>query len=622
MCGISGIFNVDGTPVLYETLKAMTDSIAHRGPDGEGYYIDDCLGFGHRRLAIVDLSSAGKQPMQTSDGRYVISYNGEIYNYRELRNQLITEGYQFCSSTDTEVVLNGYAHWGIECLKKFNGMFAFALWDKKEKKLTLARDRYGIKPLYYTLADGSLVFASEIKAIIASKRYTPKIDREALIEYLTFQNFFTDRNLFKDIRILQGGHYLQYTHNSKPKITQYWDFNFSENSSLSEADAIEGLSHHMENSVKRQLMGDVPINVYLSGGIDSGLITLLAAKQVPNIRSFTVGFDLNSASGLEVGFDEREKAEYISYLAKTEHYEMVLKAGDMERCIKKLTWALEEPRVGQCYPNFYAAKLASSFGKVVLSGTGGDEIFAGYPWRYFRATSEDSFSSYVDQYYKYWQRLISNVEIQSVCKPIAEETKGVLTRSIFEGVFKSKTKLALKKPEDFINSSLYFEAKTFLQGLLIMEDKLSMHYGLETRVPFLDNDLVDFGLQIPLSFKLKNNSNFVRIDENQPGKSKYFDSLTHDGKRILRQLMKKYAPQQISDSKKQGFSAPDASWFKGESIDYVKSIVWDNNSPIYNYLDPTSVRAIVDEHMSDKKNRRLFIWSLIYLHNFFEIFKL
>lgn len=600
----------------------MTDSIVHRGPDGEGHYIDHSFGLGHRRLAIVDLSSAGKQPMETLDGRYVISYNGEIYNFQELKKELESAGYQFQSATDSEVVLYGYAHWGIQCVEKFNGMFAFAIWDKKEKELTLARDRYGIKPLYYTLQNGSLIFASEIKAIIASNLYTPKLDREALVEYLTFQNFFTDRNLFKEIRILQGGHYLKYKFGSTPNITQYWDFNFTENNSISESDALEGLSYHMENSVKRQLMGDVPISVYLSGGIDSGLITLLAAKEVPNIRSFTVGFDLNSASGIEVGFDEREKAEYISYLAKTEHYEMVLKAGDMERCIRKLTWALEEPRVGQCYPNFYAAKLASSFGKVVLSGTGGDEIFAGYPWRYYQATSHDNFPNYIDQYYKYWQRLISNLEIQKICQPISNETNKVWTRNIFEDVFLSKSRLSLKSPAEFINSSLYFEAKTFLRGLLIMEDKLSMHHGLETRVPFLDNDLVDFGTQLPLAYKLKDVSSFVRIDENQPGKAKFFDSLTHDGKLILRKLMKKYAPQPITDNKKQGFSAPDASWFKGESIDYVKSIVYDRKSPIYNHLDYASVTSIVDEHMSDKKNRRLFIWSLIYLHNFFSTFKI
>lgn len=621
MCGIAGILKLNGEPVSREALQRMTDAIAHRGPDGEGYYIDRGLGLGHRRLAILDLSSNGSQPMQNLQKNLVISYNGEIYNFQEIRKELETHGYSFRSATDTEVILYAYAHWGDQCVHKFNGMFAFAIWNRTNQELFLARDRYGIKPLYYIFTNNTFIFASEIKAIIASQLYIPSVDTEALTEYLTFQNFFTDRNLFKNIKILQPGHYLKVRKNANLEYHQYWDYNFSEPVDISEQDAIDQLTQYFESAVKRQLIADVPVSTYLSGGIDSGLITLIAARHIPNIRSFTIGFDMNTISGIELSYDEREKAEFLSYLAKTEHYEMVLKSGDMERCMQKLAWALEEPRVGQCYPNFYAAKLAGNFGKVVLSGAGGDELFAGYPWRYFKSHAVDSFKSYVDQYYNYWQRLISNLEIKNVCSPILNN-KMIDSREIFENIYQPKMKLSLKKPQDFINSSLYFEAKTFLHGLLIVEDKLSMHHGLESRVPFLDNELVDFASRLPLCYKIKNLDSFVRIDENQPCKTKYFDSLTHDGKRILRDLMRKYAPEQLGSAKKQGFSAPDASWFKGESIDYVKAIVWDNSSPIYKYLDKNAVRSIVNEHISDLKNRRLFIWSMIYLHNLFNVFKL
>lgn len=621
MCGIAGIYNFSGKQVEKSALASMAASLAHRGPDGEGFFIEENIGLGHRRLAIIDLTPAGHQPMETNDGRYVISYNGEVYNFQAIRKELELLGISFKSKTDSEVVLNAYAHWGVKCLDKFNGMFAFAVWDKKEKTLFLARDRYGIKPLYYTIQNGALIFGSEIKAIIASKLFNPTLNKASLVEYLTFQNFFSDRNLFNDIFILPPGKYLTCNPSGNVKITQYWDFKFQQKISLSEDEAIEEIYRLLNQSIERQLISDVPVGAYLSGGIDSGLINLIASEQNPNMRSFTIGFDLNSASGIELGFDEREQAELLSYLARTEHYQMVLKAGDMERCLKKLVWHLEEPRVGQSYPNFYAASLASNFGKVVLSGTGGDEIFGGYPWRYYRSNDNDNFQSYIDHYYQYWQRLISNTELKAICKPMEHETAEVSTRIIFEDVFNSY-KETLIDPEDYINHSLYFEAKTFLHGLLVMEDKLSMAHGLETRIPFLDNDLVDFTTQLPVSFKLNDLSRTVRIDENQPGKSEKFYLMTRDGKKILRKLIHQYAPKLISERKKQGFSAPDASWFKGESIEYVKSIVYDQNSPLYNFFDFTSVKKMVDEHIDDKKNRRLFIWSMIYLHNFFLSFNI
>jgi asparagine synthase (glutamine-hydrolysing) len=345
--------------------------------------------------------------------------------------------------------------------------------------------------------------------------------------------------------------------------------------------------------------------------MDSGSITALAATQLPYIKTFTCGFDLNSASGLELAFDERERSEYMSYLFKTEHYEMVLKAGDMERVMKKLAWHIEEPRVGQSYPNYYIAQLASKFVKVALSGTGGDELFGGYPWRYYRAVVNDNFEDYIDKYYVFWQRLIPNRALKSVFAPVWGRVKHIWTRNLFREVFHDQGH-PLERPEDYVNHSLYFEAKTFLHGLLVVDDKLSMAHGLETRVPFLDNDLVDFALRVPVSLKLGNLKNVVRMNENEPGAKteKYFQK-TRDGKLLLRRMMQRYIPESISGGVKQGFSAPDASWFKGDSIEYVKSILFDPRARVYDFMDRESVLELVNEHLSGKTNRRLFIWSLL-----------
>jgi asparagine synthase (glutamine-hydrolysing) len=398
---------------------------------------------------------------------------------------------------------------------------------------------------------------------------------------------------------------------------QFWDFNFREpDVRADDQEYREELDRLFSQAVNRQLISDVELGSYLSGGIDSGSITAIASRSYPYMKTFTCGFDLHSASGIELGFDERAKAEYMSYHCKTEHYEMVLKAGDMERSMGQLVRHLEEPRVGQSYPNYYAAKLASKFVKVVLSGAGGDELFGGYPWRYYRAVSNDSFESYVDKYYLFWQRLIPNSEIHEVFAPIWEDVKDVWTRDIFRDVFKDYAP-APSSPEDYINHSLYFEAKTFLHGLLVVEDKLSMAHSLETRVPFLDNDLVDFAMQCPVHLKLNKLSDVVRINENEPGdKGKKYFQRTKDGKQVLRDVLAKYTPQDISSAEKKGFSAPDASWFRGESIDFVRERLMDNYAPIYQYLDQKNVHELVNEHLDGKENRRLLIWSLLNVNSY------
>ena len=621
MCGVAGYLNIDGRAADRDLLKRMTDSIAHRGPDGEGHWIEENVGLGHRRLSIIDLSPAGHQPMISIEHRFVLTYNGEIYNYRELRSALEAEGYWFRSDTDSEVVLNALVHWGTDALLQFNGMFALALWDRQKKSLLLARDRYGIKPIYYAKQGNRFSFGSEQKALTVQGGSNSALNHSALYEYLTFQNIFTDQTLLKDIHLLPAGHFATISMDH-PVVTQhqYWDYNFREpESPMSHGEYLEELDRLFKQAVNRQLVGDVELGSYLSGGMDSGSITAIAAKTFPNLKTFTCGFDLSSASGIELAFDERQKAEAMSAAFKTEHYEIVLKAGDMERCLPRLAWHLEEPRVGQSYPNFYAAQLASKFVKVVLSGTGGDEMFGGYPWRYYRVANTNNFEGFIDKYYKYWQRLATDKQLESMFAPVKNEVAGMATRDIFRDVFLSHdTKLS--KPEDYINHSLYFEAKTFLHGLFVVEDKLSMAHSLETRVPFMDNDLVDFAMRCPVGLKLNNLADVVRLDENKYGdkQSIYFQK-TNDGKQLLREMMARYIPSSVTKAPKQGFSSPDASWFRGESIDFVREKLFGPDARIYDVLDRKVVSDMVSEHLDGKKNNRLLIWSLINLEEWFRL---
>jgi asparagine synthase (glutamine-hydrolysing) len=622
MCGIAGILHFDQSPVAQNEIRAMADIIRHRGPDGEGFYTRGPVGLGHRRLSIIDLSLAGRQPMISNNERFVMVYNGEVYNFKELRLELEDLGHRFKSHTDSEVVLEAYSAWGVKALDRLNGMFAFAIWDQRDQSLFLARDRFGVKPLYYSITDKNFLFGSEIKAIAEHPSFQAKMNLEALFEYFTFQNIFTDQSLFEGVRLLMPGSFLK-VDLQKSKVqgpVTYWDYSFSEpEKPLSEMEYIEELDRLFRQAVKRQLVSDVDLGSYLSGGMDSGSITAVAAKSLPYMKTFTTGFDLSSASGIELAFDERQKAEAMSYLFKTEHYEMVLKSGDMERIMPRLVWHLEDLRVGQSYPNFYVAQLASKFVKVVLSGTGGDELFGGYPWRYYQLLANQNFSHYIDKYYGYWQRLLQENEMSSVFSPVWSQVKNVSTRDIFKNVF-HKHADQLTRPEDYIHHSLYFEAKTFLHGLLLVEDKLSLAHGLETRVPFLDNDLVEFAMKLPARLKLGNLDAAAKVNENELGKIKQSLSRTSDGKQILRKMMNRHIPREVTQREKQGFSAPDASWFRGESMEYVKRKLFNPSSPIYDFLDRSSVQNLLMQHLEGKQNKRLLIWSLLCVNEWCEQF--
>lgn len=614
MCGIAGVLDRSGAGVSVPLLRRMGDAIAHRGPDDEGQFVDGPVGLANRRLSILDPTPAGHMPMLSHEGDLVITYNGEVYNFRELAEELSRLGYSFRSGTDTEVVLHAYQAWGAAAVERFNGMFALAIWDRRRQELFLARDRYGIKPLYYAHPGAVLVFGSEIKSILRHDAVAAAVSPEHLLEYFTFQNILNEGTLFKDIGLLQPGHHMTVAcDSSPPRPVRYWDFNFSEpdDSSASAEEYGEELDRLFRQAVERQLVSDVPVGAHLSGGMDSGSITALAANAIPYLNTFTVGFDMTSSLGLEQGNDERTKAEAMSYQFKTEHYEAVLKAGDMERCMPALMWHLEDPRVGQSYPNYYVARLASKFVKVVLGGTGGDELFAGYPWRYYRAVVNDDFEHYIQKYYRFWHRLIPNQLMPGFFRgDVWSEIGDLQTIDLFRARFPDAD--APSSAEEYVNHSLYFEAKTFLHGLLLVEDKLSMAHSLENRVPFLDNDLVDFAQRVPVHLKLRDLEHVVRLDENEPGvkTQRYFEK-TRDGKLLLRNVMNRYVSMDVTDQVKQGFSGPDSSWFRGDSIEYIRRELLSPNAAIYEHLDPDGVRPLVEEHLEGKENRRLLLWSLL-----------
>lgn len=624
MCGIVGVCNRDRMPVAASLIKRMTNRIAHRGPDSEGHYTDGSVALGHRRLAIIDLSALGHQPMANETGDVLIVFNGEIYNFQNLRVELETHGHHFHSQTDTEAIIHAYEQWGERCVDHFNGMFAFAIWDRRHRQLFLARDRYGVKPLYWYHRGNVFLFASEIKAILEHPDVARAVCREALNEYFSFQNILSDRTLFEGIHLLPPATTLRLDADgtAPPRCHCYWDYPFpAAPLPLPEEECVDQLCHLFVQAVTRQLISDVPVGAYLSGGMDSGSITAVAARQVGRLATFTGGFDLSSASGLEVGFDERRSAEVLANLCKTEHYEVVMHAGDMEWALPKLIWHLEDLRVGQSYPNYYVARLAGKFVKVVLSGAGGDELFGGYPWRYYRGLNSLSAADYYARYYQFWQRLVPDEEkCQLFNGATLREINGHSTFDVFRGVFASYPG-SFRTDDDYVNASLYFELKTFLHGLLVVEDKLSMAHSLETRVPFLDNDLVEFAVRVPVRYKVRNLALGGRIDENMIGKRQLAEVATSDGKAVLRAAMARFIPPEVAARTKQGFSAPDASWFRGESIDYINRLLRNSHARIFDYLNPQYVDRVLDQHCSGTVNRRLLIWSLLslewWLANFF-----
>lgn len=589
MCGICGVYNFDKEKVIDgQLLKRMNNIMAHRGPDDEGYYVNQNVGFGHRRLSIIDLSHAGHQPMPNEDGSIWITYNGEIYNYPELREELIKKGHQFKSRTDTEVIVHLYEEMGEECVNRLNGMFTFAIWDERNRKLFIARDHMGIKPLYYTVVNNKLLFASEIKAILEHPGFKRCVNFEAVKDYFTFQNLFGDKTFFEGIKILLPGCTLT-CHNGDCKIRQYWDVFFIEDENRGEQFYIEAFLEIFEDSVKREMLtSDVPVATYLSGGIDSGSITTIASKVIGGkVKSFTCGFEEKT------GFDESEYAEMIAEIAGTEHHQFVPTVEDFIEIFPDLVWHLDEPRVGSSYPPYFVAQLASRYVKVILAGQGGDELFAGYHRHLMGSLAKDEEGFEKECYQLHNCLFLEEIRPHLFSKEIIEQVNDYSTFQTLKTLYLDKT-----NAKHFLNKMLYLEIKTYLHGLLIVEDKISMAHSLETRVPFLDIRLVEFAARIPPELKIKN--------------------------KILKYLpriaMKKLLPPIITERPKMGFGCSDAIWWRGAMKELVYELLLGDRAKSRGYFNYDFVKSIVNRHMNGERNYSVRIWSLLNFELWHRIF--
>ena len=649
MCGIAGIVRLGERRFDPDAIERMCDAIEHRGPDDAGYAFfepsqrgraggwqtfvapefrhlnehlavfggdyyrnemtshDPALALGHRRLSILDLTHKGHQPMASRDRRYWIVYNGEIYNFRELRAQLEQRGHSFRTRSDTEVILALWDEYGEDALPMLNGMFALAIYDRHENRLTLARDRFGVKPLYWTQRDGLLLFGSEVKTILLSGLFEGAIDPASLVEYCTFQNMYGSRTIWKDVQLLEPGACLSVTPGEAhaPKLRRFFDGFPEVDPGLGEntESLREFVAGKFGEAVTRQLVSDVAVGSYLSGGMDSGSIVAVAGRSIPRIHTFTAGFDLTNVNGIEQGFDERPLAERLSYLLQSEHYAIVLHAGDMPAAMDKITWHMDDPRVGMCHQVWYVAKLASRFVKVCLAGAGGDELFAGYPWRYRIALDDPD--EFAENYFGYWHRLLPRDELPQL---FSEDLRGHVpgVRSSFESMLASAPppQADLSYAENQIQKALHFEFNTFLNGLLVTEDKMSMAHSLESRVPFLDNELADLAFRIRPAHKLQLES--LAKAHAEKG---YLDSA--DGKLCLRRAMEDYLPKEFLYQQKKGFSPPDENWYRGPSMGYIQELLLDKRTLERPWFDSRFVKAKLNEHFEGRRNHRLLVWSLL-----------
>lgn len=583
MCGIAGLLNTSGESVIRDRVRAMCELMHHRGPDQEGVWNDGFVALGHQRLSIIDLSSRAGNPMPNEDETLWLTCNGEIYNFRELRLGLKSKGHRFRSETDTEVILHSYEDEGVEAIKKLNGMFAFGLWDAVKRRLVLARDRFGIKPLYYVQLAETLAFASEIKAFLALPEFQVRVNLKALSEHLSFQNCFGDRTFFEGVKLLPAGHYL-ICENGKISVQQYWDLRFESVSEKSFEETAGELKQYFHQAVERQLVSDVPLGCYLSGGMDTGAISAVASRKNPDMHTFTCGFKLDSGmSELEQCFDESKESHRLSQLLGSQHHEIQLGPEAMDRAIASVVWHLDEPRVGISYQVYYTTRMIHQYVKVVLSGVGGDELFAGYPWRYnFDLDVEDS--DFEENYYRSSLRFLKDDEKQHFFTgEIAKELKDFSSFEVLRKILRQVGKV------DFLHRALYFDFKTFMPGLLIVDDKLSMAHSVEARVPFLDNDLVDYVSRIPASYKYRD------------GQSKA----------ILKMAMRGLIPEDTLRRRKQGFTPPDKTWYSGPNRAYVEDIILGPRALSRGYFEPQEVRRIFQEHLTGVHNHRFLLWSLM-----------
>jgi asparagine synthase (glutamine-hydrolysing) len=609
MCGICGYIDyrnpIEDRRAL---IHKMCDLMAHRGPDAHGYYFKDNIALGHRRLSIIDLST-GTQPMSDADKTVWIVYNGEIYNFLEIKKNLIQKGYSFRTRSDTEVLINGYQAYGINLLDHINGMFSFVIWDEKEKRLFAARDRLGKKPLYYYHDDKCFIFSSELKSLIINPEISREINIEAVDQYFSFGYIPAPLTIFKNIYKLRAAHYLIWK-NGNIQTDKYWDVEYHPSEvTQSEDEYLEELMVLLKESIHRRLISDVPLGAFLSGGIDSSTVVgLMSQVSSERVKTFTIGFS-------ERQYSEVDDAKSVADKFDTQHHEYTVSPNAVE-IIPKIVWHFDEPFAdSSAIPTYYVSQIARKHVTVILSGDGGDELFAGYK-RYMEKNQYEI--------YKSIPRFIREKIIGRIARSLPISAKG---RNFLLGVSLLEKKQNLEIIElypyikndlfthDFIEqlgsceapgslidywggfpqSSLlskmqYFDTKIYLpDDILVKVDRMSMAHSLETRAPLLDYHLVEFAARIPAELQMKD------------GKGKY----------LLRKLAEKLLPQQVLAKRKQGFAIPANEWFQKELFEYAYDLLTASRFEKRGYFIQKNINLMLNEHRKGRRDYSTWIWSLI-----------
>ncbi len=615
MCGIAGFSQFNQQQGDLSSLQKMGNAIYHRGPDAGGEFLNDKVGLCHRRLSIIDLSEAGNQPMHSSDGKITIVFNGEIYNFQELRAELIDQGHHFKSHTDTEVILALYQRMGVGLLDKINGMFAFALWDNELELLFIARDRIGKKPLYYYQNGQDIIFGSELKALLALPQVPKNIRLDAVYDFFAYQYIPDPKTIFTDVYKLEPGHYLLVDKNGLSK-QQYWDVSFAEQSTQTESSLKEKLQNIANECTHKRMISDVPLGAFLSGGVDSsGVVALMAKNSKTPVTTCSIGFD-------EEKFNETEFAQIVADQYHTEHHELLVHdnvADNLEHIVSFFDEPFADPSL---VPTYFVSKLAREKVTVAISGDGGDEVFAGY-----EKYSVDRIENQLRKKFPSWLRKHVFPTLAGIAGTINatafRKAESLLTSlsvgpamgfyisnsqindKTWEQLVKSdvKDKLAGYHPSkltidryaqadgtDHLSKILYTDMKTYLPGgILVKVDRMSMANSLEVRAPLLDHHVIDFSASIPSKFKI------------HKGEKKY----------ILKEAFKDYLPKDILYRKKMGFSVPLASWLRNELKSICEDKLLINYSGLKTIFNSDEIAKLWHDHIAEKKDNSTVLWSML-----------
>jgi asparagine synthase (glutamine-hydrolysing) len=619
MCGICGIYNAHSNETISpQLIEEMTRLIAHRGPDDNGAYLDGALGLGFARLSIIDLSG-GHQPMSNETGDIWIVFNGEIWNYQALRKELIEKGHAFRTNSDTETIVHAYEEYGVDCIARLHGMFGLAIWDGVRKRILLARDRAGKKPLYYTNVDGNLIFASEIKSLLCHPHVKREADLQALADFLSVRYVPGPATLFAGIYKVLPGHWLLFENGTMHEEC-YWDFTFEKTEDHPIEEYLDNIKKHVHRAVEERMIADVPVGAMLSGGVDSSIISGVMSKLTSHkVKTFSVGFG-------HPDYDELPYARMVADHFGTDHYELIVNSADLTQYWPLLTWHRDEPVSESSDLGVYlVSKLARQHVKVVLSGEGGDELFAGYP-KYV--------VDWMARYYHIIPQTIRNGLIQPFIESLPYSMRKFKTaaRNISQpapqrwmnwfGVFNGQLKAALLSPSlkatidldssrafkgwldrnpqrDDLSSMLYLDTKIWLPDNLLMKgDKMTMAASLESRMPLLDYKLIEYAASIPSRAKIKSL------------KAKY----------LLKQAFADFLPESILTRKKMGFNVPTGIWFREGQREVITKLLLSERARSRGYFNNEYIEQIVHAHLAGKTNYEGQIFMLASLELWFRVF--